>query len=798
MPAPTTSRRPAARSARSAAAQRAARTRAANARARERGNWLNYPRARARGVLRWWPSLRLVAFLALLGLVTGLALVVLAYRLVDVPTEETAQARYRTSTVFYSDGTTEMATLSKDSIDRQPLKAGEIPDTVADAIIASEDRSFRSNRGVSLTGVGRAVYGVVTGRDLGGGSTITQQYVKNAYGDDSPTYARKVREAIIAVKVDQRVSKPEILASYLNTIYFGRGAYGIQSAAQQYFGIDAAQLTHEQAALLVGLVPAPSAYEPRTNPAKAQERYDYVMASMVETGAIPAAEARDNPTMPETVEPAPPQGVEGPNGYVVQQVRAELAEAKITQETLDTAGLNIVLTIDKRLQDEAVATMQDPDVYPPVATTEDPDPSLRDSRPATLQAGLISIDPATGGVKAMYAGADASKRPFNALTQDEVQAGSTFKPFTLIAALESGKTLSSTLDGSSPRAFPPGYPASDPLRNFGNENPGRVNLVEATAKSVNTAYVQLNQEVGPEKTTEVAERMGIPAESLAGQEGNLSNVLGTATVHPWDLATAYATMAAQGQRHTTHVVASVTRIDDGKAVLTADPTGDQVVDPSVIADSDVAMQAVVQRGSGTRARALGRPVAGKTGTTSDNKAAWFSAFTPQLSTTVVMFNPADGSDPAVKAGTELSIPGFGGVREVVGGTYPAAIWTAYMRQAVADDERLDFPEPTRRTPSRTQAPTRTSAPSTTQQPTTRAPTSEPTSEPSTTEPTDGVTTPSPSGTSPTGTSPTGEPAPGAPTTTTTPGRPTVPAPPGGTATVPPPGGDGTGGGQGTG
>ena len=777
MPAPTTSRRPAARS---AAAQRAARTRAARtqavARARARGNWLNYPRTRARGVLRWWPSLRLVALIALLGLLTGLALVVLAYRLVDVPTQETAQARYRTSTVFYSDGTTEMATLSKDSVDRQPLKPGEIPQTVKDAIIASEDRSFESNRGVSLTGIGRAVYGVVTGRDLGGGSTITQQYVKNAYGDDSPTYARKVREAIIAVKVDQRVSKPEILASYLNTIYFGRGAYGIQSAARQYFGIDAAQLTHEQAALLVGLVPAPSAYEPRTNPARAQERYDYVMTSMVETEAIPAAEARDNPTMPDTVEPTAPKGVEGPNGYIVQQVGAELAAQRISQEELDTAGLNIVTTIDKRLQDQAVATMQDPDVYPTAG------------RPATLQAGLISIDPATGAVRAMYAGADAVERPFNALTQDEVQGGSTFKAFTLIAALESGKTLSSTLDGSSPRVFSPYYPSDNRLRNNGNEQFGRVDLVQATLHSINTAYFQLNQQVGPEKTVDVAERLGIPEGAV---EANPANVLGTSPVRPWDLATAYATIAAQGQRHTTHVVASVTRIDDGKARYTADTTGKPVVDPGVVADADVAMQAVVQRGTGTKARALDRPVAGKTGTTTDNKAAWFSAFTPQLATTVVMFNTADGSDPDVEAGTQLSIPPLGGVRNVSGGTYPAAIWTAYTRQALDGAERLDFPEPTRRAPSRTRAPTRTSAPpprtsqpSTTRPPTTRPPTTEPTTQPPTTEPTDGTSAPTgppPSRTSPTGTSPTGEPQPGTPTTSGRPGAP----PPGGS---PPPGG----------
>lgn len=800
MPAPTAPRRPAAQparpsaarpsaahsaAARSAAAQRGARTRAANA-ARSRGNWLNYPRARARGALRWWPSLRLVGFLALLGLVVGLGLVVLAYRLVDVPTQETAQARYRTSTIFYSDGTTPMASLSKDSVDRVPLKPDEIPKTVKDAIIASEDRTFESNRGVSLTGVGRALYGVVTGKDLGGGSTITQQYVKNVYGDDAPTYTRKLREAVIAVKVDQQVPKDTILADYLNTIYFGRGAYGIQTAAKQYFGVDASQLDHEQAALLVGLVPAPSAYDPKVDAAKAQARYAYVMTSMVETKAIPAAEAKANPTLPATVEPTPPQSVQGPNGYIVQQARAELAANKIDQEMLDTAGLNIVLTIDKAKQDQAVATMQDPAVYP------------QQGRPSTLQAALISIDPATGAVRAMYAGADAQKRPFNALTQDTVQGGSTFKPFTLVAALESGKTLSSTLDGSSPRVFPPSYPPGNPLKNFDNESEGRINLITATQDSVNTAYYQLNQEVGPEKTVDVAERLGIPKGVV---EPNPANVLGTADVHPWDLATAYATLAAQGVRHTTHVVASATRMDDGKAIYTAGDVGDQVVDPGVVADAEVAMQAVVQRGSGTKARALGRPVAGKTGTTSDIQAAWFSAFTPQLSTTVVMFNPADGSDPKVKNGTRQRIPTLGGIKDVVGGSYPAAIWTAYMKQALDGAERLDFPEPTRRVQVRTQAPapsrTFAPAPQPAPQPSTSSSTQPPAGTPTADQGQRGAPAPEPSppgdplpGTSAPGTSAPGSPAPGSPAPGTTPSpggrpptRPGQPVPP-----PPPPGG----------
>ena len=668
--------------------------------ARRQPNLLNYPRAGARAPWRWLPSLRLLVVAFLLAVIGVLAAAVLAYAAVDIPTEEAEGVNYRTSTVLFSDGQ-EMGDFAKDGVNRVPLPKGpdgapQVPANVANAIIAAEDRSFRENRGISVTGLARAVYGVVTDRDLGGGSTITQQYVKNIYGDDAPTYTRKAREAIIALKLDQRETKDEILARYLDTIYYGRGAYGIETAADVYFSTTAAELSVPQAALLVGIVPAPSAWDPANDPERAQERYDYVVNSMVETGTLGAAEAAASPEMPPTDPLRTSQTYAGPNGHVLMAVREELKRRGIADDQLlDTGGLAIQTTIDPRLQQAAIDAMNDPEVYP------------TEGRPPTVQSGLVSIDPTSGAVRAMYGGADYLVRQRNSVTQDTAQAGSTFKPFTLVAALESGWSLRNTLDGSSPRTFRQyvdGSGRPSPVNNFGRRGQGTVDLVEATASSVNTAYVELNLDVGPELTKQVALDAGLPSDEEAAQLGLEavpdvpSNVLGTATVRPIDMAEAYATFAAQGLHHETHLVSGVTRSVDGEVLYTVDPRETRVFEPGVMADATVAMQAVVEEGSAERyASRLDRPAAGKTGTTQNSEAAWFSGFTPQLATTVVLFNVADGTDPAFPVNTQLDLPGFGGVDTITGGTWPTAIWTRYMRTALddVDAEVIEFPEGTR-------------------------------------------------------------------------------------------------------
>lgn len=676
---------------------------------------------------RWLPSWQLVVSGLLLLVIMVVGAGAFAYATTSAPSMN-EKALEATTTVYYSDGTTVMGELNN-GIDRKPLDPDQMPKSAKDAAVASEDRTFYENKGVSVTGLGRAVWGVLTGNpDLGGGSTITQQYVKNITGNNQRAYTRKATEAIQALKVDQQYSKDQILTSYLNTVYFGRGAYGIGAAAEAYFGLqDPTQLTNEQAALLIGILPAPSAWDPATDPDNAQKRYTYVMGAMQGMGYVTADEVANNPTMPQAVEQQKPTWFNGPNGYVLEAVVKEVASKKLSVATLDggsqtidttdavsTAGLQITSSIDKSLQDAAVATMEDASAYP------------QRNRPDTVRAGLVSIDPQTGGVRAMYSGEDP-KNQFDAVTYGNAQAGSTFKPFTLLAALESGDyTLSDTFDGSSPQTID-GYTVPNYGKGRG-EQFGDINLVKATADSVNTVYVRLNSEIGPDKTAEVAQQLGAPV--AKSETDLLSNVLGTSTVKPIQMAQAYAALANGGEVRTAHFVASVKQGDAVRYTENTSPT--HTFDQQAVADTVYAMQAVTKK-DGTAASvgsAFGnRPIAGKTGTTNGNKAAWFNGFTPQLETAVVLYNTGPAPDYA-----QLSLGSWGGYSEITGGTIPAKIWTAYMKKALKDVDVEKFPPPSKQV-SAAPSPTATPTPTDTA---TASPTDTPT-DGATDAPTDGAT-----------------------------------------------------------
>ncbi|MFZ5872026.1 MAG: transglycosylase domain-containing protein, partial [Actinomycetota bacterium] len=614
------------------------------------------------------PSWKLVSGLFLTGLAFAVGLFAVGYAATDVP-DPNDLVDAQTTTVYYSDGQTAMGEFA--AVDRTSVTGDQIPQHVKDAVIAAEDRSFYENRGISPTGIARAFWNNLRGNSTQGGSTITQQYVKNYYLESEQTYSRKIKEAFIAIKVDQQLSKDQILTDYLNTIYFGRGAYGIQSAAQAYFGKNVQDLTPNEAALLAGIIPAPSNWDPAVNPAKAEERYRYVTDGMVAAGAMDSATASQ--PMPPTVEYAPTDRFAGPTGYLLAAVREEiLASTDLTENDLDRGGLRIVSTIAKPAQDAAVAAVQDPEVYPV------------EGRPETMQAALVSIDPATGAVRAMYGGADYLTRQRNAVTQDIAQAGSTFKPFTLVAALEKGISLRTQYSGASPQEFPGFYTDESgnpqPVRNFGGASYGRMDLVEATENSVNTVYVALNRDAGPEATADVAVRAGIDEEAVTPP--NPSNVLGTPSVTPLDMGQAFATFAAQGVRHDPYIVESIEQ--NGQLVYQREIEDERVIAPDVMADATFAMQQVVESGTGEYAGRLGRPAAGKTGTSNDNRSAWFAGYVPQLATVVALYNVGPN-------GEQLEMPGFGGRREITGGSFPVQIWTAYMSAALEGTEVIDFP-----------------------------------------------------------------------------------------------------------
>jgi len=653
--------------------------------------FFNYPRYGKGPIRRWLPSWRFLlgSFLTMIALVCGI--VIAAYVGLKVPTPSDVTLP-QSSTVLY--GTGQTMTVFADQ-DREVIPGADIPQHVRDAVVSAEDRSFYDNSGIDPRGIARAFIGniqaTINGGRITGGSTITQQYVERYYtGETIDGYAGKFKEMLLAVKIDRQEKKEDILANYLNTIYLGRGAYGIEIAAQKYFGVSTGDLTVAQAALIAGIIPAPSAWDPQKNPEKAEERWNYVLDGMVSEGFLTKAE-RDEQTFPETIAYEQTNRKQGPQGYLIDMVERELAALPepITREDLDSGGLTVRTTIDAGLQEMALQAVAE--------MPADAAPNLRKS--------LVTVDPHTGGYLAVYGGADFLESQFNSATMDVAQAGSTFKPFTLMAALEDGKTLKDTYDGNNNKFFPAENYTG---RNFSNRSFGRVTLERATQDSINTAYLELNEEIGPEATVDAAVRAGIP-EGSTDLSPVLVNVLGVASVHTVDIARAYTTFAAEGQRRPTHIVASVTKKVDGEdaVVYTEDTsTGDQVFTPENTAELTYALTQVVQNGSGTTAKELGVPIAAKTGSTNDNKAAWFAGYTPDFVTVVSMFQVGPN-------GEQESITPFGDYAngEITGATAPADLWTDYMRRVLDGRDVKQFPErPAPPTPTWTPPPTPTEEP----------------------------------------------------------------------------------------
>ena len=601
-------------------------------------------------------------FLAGFGFIAGSTLFAFAYFTVSVP-DANAFVNSQSTIIQYSNGE-EIGRIGSEN--RQIVPLAKIPMNVRHAVLAAEDRSFYSNRAFSITGIARAVLNNLRGGSLQGGSTITQQYAKTAFLTPERTIQRKIKELVIAIKLENQLSKDQIFENYLNTIYFGRGSYGVQTASQQYFNRNVDQLTNAQAIVISCILRSPGYYDPsysKENEKRLTDRFDYVVKGMVDAEWLTPEDAAKIKF--PTIAPRVTSGsLSGPKGHIIEAVTKELKSLGFTEEQLLVGGLVIKTTLDQQAQTAAV------DAVNKLTPTKVPE---------NLHIALVAIRPGTGEVVAMYGGADYLKRQLNDATQAIALAGSTFKPFALVAALESGIPLTSMWNGDSPQTFDDlGKPYV--VGNYGNEGWGQVDLLFATKHSINTVYVPLGQKAGLDKVVDAARRAGIP-DSVAMMP-TPSVALGPASPHVIDVANSYATFAAQGIKSKPFLVTSVTGSNKG-VLYEGKPQTEEVFSKEVMADLTYALKSVVNGGTGAAALALGRPAAGKTGTSQSNASAWFSGYTPQLAASVSFFR-----DDATQ-----SLNGIGGLTSVTGGSFPARIWTAFMKGALKGEPVMDFPAP---------------------------------------------------------------------------------------------------------
>ena len=614
---------------------------------------------------RWRRVLLWLVGLGLLAVAVLAAAFAFAYSRTEVP-EPNDFADAQSTILYYADGQTELARFTG-GYDREVVPLSQVPDHVQKAVLAAEDRSFYDNEGVSISGTLRGAWRTLTGGTVQSGSTITQQYVKNYYLSSEQTLDRKFREIMISIKIDNEQSKDEILGNYLNVIYFGRGAYGIQTASEAYFGKDVSELTESEGAFLAAVMNAPSLFDPdyaEGNQERAEQRWAYVVDGMVEEGWLDPA-TREGMEFPEIEDPSPTTASQGVEGYVAQEVRADLRDLLGLEDAeIDTGGLRVTTTIVKKHQDAAKKAVK---AYRPTGEGAD-----------DITTALTAVRPGDGAITAMYGGADYQQTQLNAATSARVQAGSLFKPITLVAAVTDGVDTMTTFEGPSPMTFGTGDGEVE-VRNFRDISFGTLDLRIALAESVNTIYVQLNELIGPEKTVEAAVDLGIP-EDTPGLGTDLTNVLGTASPTLVEMTNAYATIAAEGQRAEPYLVQRVTTAG-GEVTYEADPQTERAIDADVAADVTDAMTYVMTQGSGTTTGDIGRPSAGKTGTSENNVSAWFDGFVPQLAAGVVMYK-GDGTVP---------MQDVDGLDQVTGGTFPAQVWGEFMRLAMEGEEVVPFP-----------------------------------------------------------------------------------------------------------
>jgi penicillin-binding protein 1A len=555
---------------------------------------------------------------------------------------------------------------------RQPVKAADMSPWIRSATIAIEDRRFFEHGGVDFEGIARAaVKDLQAGAIVEGGSTITQQYVRNRYISQERTVRRKLKEACLAAKLDGAWSKDRILTAYLNSVYYGNQAYGIEAAAQTYFSRPAKELTLKQSALLAGLTQAPSIMNPFTAPERARARRADVLRAMLETGVIRQRQHRRASRSVLGLRPGRLYN-EIREPYFFGFVRDQLIEV-YGAETVRSGGLTVYTTIVPRYQRLAERAIQE-------TLTEPSDPA----------SAVISISPRTGAIRAMAAIIpNRPKNQFNLVSQARRQPGSTFKTFVLAAAVEKGVDPDSTYYVSAPftyRVHPAGNCDDGSwwcVKTYANDYYGWSSIRSATIRSDNAVYAQLTLDVTPEAVADVARRMGVRSPMDIKGDVVPSIGLGSVAVSPLDLASGYATLAAGGVYAEPMAIRRVV-LPDGKVDTQSGwgvPKRRRAISEGEAAVITRILEQNIQYGTGTRA-AFGRPTAGKTGTNEEHKDAWFAGYTPDLSTVVWIGYTAG----------EIPMESVHGIA-VTGGSFPAEIWRRFMEGALERVEPSAFPEP---------------------------------------------------------------------------------------------------------
>ncbi|ROR54708.1 membrane peptidoglycan carboxypeptidase [Luteococcus japonicus] len=633
--------------------------------------------AKGSGGGRWKRILGIAAIgvlvMALVSMIAGLVF----YNRTSLP-DPNEEFTTNTTFLYYNDGKSKLGSFAVQN--RQSLSYEQMPVSIKDAVVAAENRDFWTDRGISPSGIVRSAWAIARGGEVQGGSTITQQYIKVLYLSQDRTMARKLRELVLATKMGKEMKKEEILQGYLNTIYFGRGAYGIQAASKSYFNTDAKNLTVPQAAVLASVLNNPSAFDPsaaKGNKERLLGRYRYVLSGLKEAGKITDAQyAQWSKALPEFPEIPLNQRWAGTNGYLLKMVENELLAKGFTEGQIEGGGLQITTTFDEELQKRAVE----------VGTYYTKIVGDNSSSGAGIHPTLASVKVGTGEVQSIYGGADYLKNTRNWATTDR-PAASTFKAYATVAGLRGGLSLRSSLNGNTYR------PAGDSVnvRNEFGMQYGSVTLRKALAESINTAFVDMTEKIenGPEAIIKAANDAGIP--KGAGWEPNGRIALGMAEVSPLENAGGFATFANDGVHVGNHVVKEV-KDAKGKVIYTADTKGKQGIEQDVARDVTSALRSVVSSGTGGRVANMGFQVAGKTGTNGierDGKniitSAWFTAYTPQISTSV-MFVAGDDGNHSLDAYARPGDSAF------FGGTYPAMMWRDYMKVAMEGQDYESFPE----------------------------------------------------------------------------------------------------------